>query len=537
MPLCPRFHKAFMGWKLWYIFAVPLLLLPLPIYMGNKAGLSAYAMIWMAAYWTLEPIPLAVTALMPLVLFPMFGVLSSAKTTTLYFNNIGFVLFGSLAVAAAVETSRLHQRLALNSLLGIGTSNRRILLGFMLVTMFMSMWIPNTASASIMAPIVVATLNQIHGNRRSPSEDTLFDPDTGPAEHRKVSGEDAAALQPPNDVRAGKMRRAMLLAVAYAANIGGTGSLIGTPPNLILQAEYAKLFGQDDVTFLSWMAYNVPPMLLCTVLAWLYVQWKVARLTPMGAEEAIRERVKLELLRRYHQLGPMTLACANIPSFRSQAAAHYRQILSSVPAVLVSILLFVVPKDPHQGLRSKGLLAWEEASVKIHWGTIFIIRGGMTLAEASKDSGLSAMLVLHTRGLNVMPSYLVVGVLCFFASMLTKVTSNTAIAAIMLPIIFEMAVALEVHPLYFAIPVVVACSFSFMLPAATPPNAIVYQMANFRIADMAAPGFVMNIVCVVVELVAIHTLGPLVFGLRSLPVGAATDKNATVTRAPTERAV
>ncbi|XP_065304656.1 Na(+)/citrate cotransporter-like isoform X5 [Dermacentor albipictus] len=441
MPLCPGFRKAFVGWKLWYIFAVPLLLLPLPIYMGNKAGLSAYAMIWMAAYWTLEPIPLAVTALMPLVLFPMFGVLSSAKTTTLYFNNIGFVLFGSLAVAAAVETSRLHQRLALKSLLGIGTSNRR-------------------------------------------------------------------------------------------------------------------LFGQDDVTFLSWMAYNVPPMLLCTMLAWMYVQWKVAKLTPMGAEEAIRERVKLELLRRYHQLGPMTFHQAAVLALTtfmiflwltqnprvipgwSNLFPYGKQILSSVPAVLVSILLFVVPKDPRQGLRSKGLLTWEEASVKIHWGTIFIICGGMTLAEASKDSGLSAMLVLQMRGLNVMPSYLVVGVLCFSASMLTEVTSNTAITAIMLPIIFEMAVALEVHPLYFAIPVVVACSFSFMLPAATPPNAIVYEMGNFRIVDMAAPGFVMNMVCVVVELVAIHTLGPLVFGLRSLPEGAAaTDKNATVARALTERAV
>ncbi|XP_065304655.1 Na(+)/citrate cotransporter-like isoform X4 [Dermacentor albipictus] len=385
---------------------------------------------------------------------------------------------------------------------------------------------------------------------------TLFGPETGPAEHGEVSSADATALQPPNDVRAGKMRRAMLLAVAYAANIGGTGSLIGTPPNLILQAEYAKLFGQDDVTFLSWMAYNVPPMLLCTMLAWMYVQWKVAKLTPMGAEEAIRERVKLELLRRYHQLGPMTFHQAAVLALTtfmiflwltqnprvipgwSNLFPYGKQILSSVPAVLVSILLFVVPKDPRQGLRSKGLLTWEEASVKIHWGTIFIICGGMTLAEASKDSGLSAMLVLQMRGLNVMPSYLVVGVLCFSASMLTEVTSNTAITAIMLPIIFEMAVALEVHPLYFAIPVVVACSFSFMLPAATPPNAIVYEMGNFRIVDMAAPGFVMNMVCVVVELVAIHTLGPLVFGLRSLPEGAAaTDKNATVARALTERAV
>ncbi|KAH7959175.1 hypothetical protein HPB49_009144 [Dermacentor silvarum] len=161
----------------------------------------------------------------------------------------------------------------------------------------------------------------------------------------------------------------------------------------------------------------------------------------------------------------------------------------------------------------------------------------MHLVGVDNDSGLSAMLVIKMRGLNVLPSYLVVSVLCFFASMLTEVTSNTAITAIMLPIIFEMAVALEVHPLYFAIPVVVACSFSFMLPAATPPNAIVYEMGNFRIVDMAAPGFVMNLVCVVVELVAIHTLGPLVFGLHSFPEWASADQNATVARALTEHTV
>ncbi|XP_077508333.1 Na(+)/citrate cotransporter-like [Amblyomma americanum] len=448
-----RLRQAKKFWPLVYIFAVPLLLLPLPIYMGNKAGLSAYAMMWMAAYWTAEPIPLAVTALMPLVLFPLFGVLTTTKTTSLYFNNIGFVLFGSLAVAAAVETSRLHQRLALKSLLGIGTSTRRILLGFMLVTMFMSMWIPNTASASIMAPIAVAVLNQLASSYIA---ETVYDRSIESLEESAecvdAPADEVAAFEAQNENRLSDMRRAMLLAVAYAANIGGTGSLIGTPPNLILQAEYAK------------------------------------------------------------------------------------HILSSVPAVLVSILLFVVPKDPTRGLQSKGLLTWEEASVKIHWGTIFIICGGMTLAEASKrglaqDSGLSAILVVKMRGLNVMPSFLVVGVLCFFASMLTEVTSNTAITAIMLPIIFEMAVALEVHPLYFAIPVVVACSFSFMLPAATPPNAIVYEMGNFRIWDMAAPGFAMNMVCVAVELMAIHTLGPLVFGVQNFPAWAALDKNANGSRA------
>ncbi|KAL3229851.1 hypothetical protein MRX96_003568 [Rhipicephalus microplus] len=427
------------SWQLMYVVAVPLLLLPLPFYMQNKAGLSAYAMLWMAFYWTAEPIPLPVTALMPLVLFPLFGVLTTAETTKMYFNNIGFVMFGSLVVAAAVEVSNLHRRLAIGTLLTVGTSNRRA----------------------------------------------------------------------ENELHVVQMRKVMLLSVAYAANIGGTGSVIGTPPNLILQALYIKQFSQDDLTFLAWMLYNVPPMLVCSSLAWLYTQWIVAKLTPKGTERESREKIKLELERRYSSLGPM------------------KNLTSCVPAVLVTVLMFVVPKDPLRGSESLGLLTWEEANSKVHWGVVLIICGGMTFAEASKVSGLSAILVDHLRALNVMPSYVVVSILCFSASMLTEFTSNTAISAIMLPIVFEMAVALEVHPLYFAIPVTVACSFSFMLPAATPPNAIVFEMGNFKISDMASPGFLMNMVCVTVELISIHTLGPLVFGVHDFPAWAAQNNTET----------
>ncbi|XP_037505360.1 solute carrier family 13 member 2-like [Rhipicephalus sanguineus] len=192
--------------------------------------------------------------------------------------------------------------------------------------------------------------------------------------------------------------------------------------------------------------------------------------------------------------------------------------------------MFVVPKDPMRGSQSLGLLTWEEANSKIHWGVVFIICAGMTLAEASRASGLSTILVSKLRTLKVMPSYVVVSILCFSASMLTEFTSNTAISAITLPIVFEMAVALEVHPLYFALPVTIACSFSFMLPAATPPNAIVFEMGKFKILDMASPGFLMNMVCVIVELISIHTLGPLVFGVHSFPSWAA--QNHTETPAP-----
>ncbi|XP_065289361.2 solute carrier family 13 member 2-like [Dermacentor albipictus] len=533
------------SWQLIYIVAVPLLLLPLPLYMRSKAGLSAYAMLWMAFYWTAEAIPLPVTGLMPLVLFPLFGILTTAQTTKMYFNNIGFVMFGSLIVAAAVEVSHLHHRLAIGSLLTVGTSNRRLLLGFMLVTMFMSMWIPNTASASIMVPIVMAVLDQMQVLTKE-AEVTLVSPMKSPDPPAGQVVEEA--LRHEDELHVIQMRKVMLLSVAYAANIGGTGSVIGTPPNLILQAMYAKHFKQDDLTFLAWMLYNVPPMLVCTFLAWVYTQWIVAKLTPKGTEQESREKIKQELERRYNNLGPLKfqeaavllLTCILILLWLTQNPRivpgwaslfpYGKDITSCVPAVLITILMFVVPKEPLRGSKSLGLLTWEEANSKVHWGVVLIICGGMTLAEASKVSGLSTILVSKLRGLNVMPSYVVVSILCFSASILTEFTSNTAISAIMLPIVFEMAVALEVHPLYFAIPVTIACSFSFMLPAATPPNAIVFEMGNFKVTDMASPGFLMNMVCVTVELVCIHTLGPLVFGVQNFPAWAAP--NATDTPSP-----
>ncbi|KAH6936321.1 hypothetical protein HPB50_016101 [Hyalomma asiaticum] len=482
-------------WQLIYVVAVPFLLLPLPLYMNSKAGLSAYAMLWMAFYWTAEPLPLPVTALMPLVLFPFFGVLTSAQTTKIYFNNIGFVTFGSLVVAAAVEVSNLHRRLAIGSLLAVGTSNRRLLLGFMLVTMFMSMWIPNTASASIMVPIVMAVLDQIAmltkeaevtliSPKKSPDQSEAQTPAQSPAESPGRVVDDVVRQVPlaQNECNVVQMRKVILLAVAYASNIGGTGSVIGTAPNMILQALYTK-FREAAVLFLTTVL----------ILLWLTMNPRI------------------------------------VPGWAS-LFPYGKGITSSAPAMLITILMFVFPKDPLGSFQSLGLLSWEEANSKVQWGIVLLICGGMTLAEASKVSGLSTILVNKLRALNVMPSYVVVSILCFTASMLTEFTSNTAISAIMLPIVFEMAVALEVHPLYFAIPVTIACSFSFMLPAATPPNAIVFEMGKFKVSDMASPGFLMNMVCVTVELISIHTLGPLVFGVQEFPPWAAL--NNTEPQAP-----
>uniref|UniRef100_A0A023FDC0 Putative na+/dicarboxylate na+/tricarboxylate n=1 Tax=Amblyomma cajennense TaxID=34607 RepID=A0A023FDC0_AMBCJ len=227
------------SWRLVYTICVPLLLLPVAICIGGKAGWCAYCLLWMGCYWTAEVVPLAATSLMPVFLFPFFGIVSSAKVATFYMNDIGILVFCSLVMAGAVETSNLHKRIALRSLLAIGTSNLRLLLGFMLVTMALSMWIPNTASASIMAPIVMAVVDQMHSSTKSHPKDVECSDHESLTTHQeafskegtKASNKEKLSSDSEAESRQKVLRTTMLLSVAYAANIGGTGSLIGTGPN------------------------------------------------------------------------------------------------------------------------------------------------------------------------------------------------------------------------------------------------------------------------------------------------------------------
>lgn len=529
------------SWRLVYTICVPLLLLPVAVCVGGKAGWCAYCLLWMACYWTAEVVPLATTSLMPVFLFPFFGIVSSTKVATFYLNDIGILMFCSLVMAGAVETSKLHQRIALRSLLAIGTSNIRLLLGFMLVTMLLSMWIPNTASASIMAPIVMAVVDQMRSSTNShPTDVQSSDLESLTRQQDAFSKEDAKASSketPSSDSEARQkvLRTTMLLSVAYAANIGGTGSLIGTGPNLVLKGLMDEMFpGSSELTFATWMLYNVPVMLLCVLIGWVYLQFTARKAMRSPSGEASAEKVREEMLRRYRDLGPMsfpemcvtflmtsmillwfTMKPQMFPGW-VELLPHEKYIKPSAPAMIATFLLFVIPKEPRNP-RSRPIMTWREASERAQWGIMILIGGGMCLAEGCKQSGLSALLVEHLKGLGVLPNVLTVLVLCFAASMFTEVTSNTAISSILLPVVCEMAIAIGVHPLYLAMPVTIGCSFSFMLPAATPPNAIVYELAKLTIPEMAKPGFIMNTICVLVEVAMIHALGFPIFGLGKLP--------------------
>ncbi|XP_077554510.1 Na(+)/citrate cotransporter-like isoform X2 [Haemaphysalis longicornis] len=550
------------SWRLIYTLCVPVAVLPVAVCIGGKAGWCAYIMLWMASYWSAEVVPLAVTSLMPVFLFPFFGIVPSQTVTTFYMNEIGIVGVCSLIMAGAVERSNLHKRIALKSLIAIGTSNFRLLLGVMVITMVLSMWIPNTAAASIMAPIVMAIVDQMYTSTKSQLKDverSELEPlnkqaDTPAREDSQVVGKSEQCTDECRSESSQKViRTTMLLSVAYAANIGGTGSIFGTGPNMVLKGLMDELFPEStELTFATWMMYNVPTMVICVLLAYAYLL-VTARRVLSSSDASSEGKIREEISRRYQDLGPISFAELCVAFLMTsmillwftmkpqmfpgwvEFLPYGKIIKPSAPAMIAIFLLFVIPKDPRRPT-GRSLITWDEASDSAQWGVILLIGGGSCLAEGCKQSGLSAFLVEHLKSLDVLPHAMIALVLCFAASMLTEVMSNTAISSILLPVVCNMAIAMGVHPLYLAMPVTIGCSFSFMLPAASPPNAIVYELAELSIPEMARPGFVMNMVCVIIEVAMIHVLGFPIFGLGRLPEWAQQPGSAPFSAPPMSNA-
>ncbi|XP_065282081.2 Na(+)/citrate cotransporter-like isoform X1 [Dermacentor albipictus] len=518
--------------KLISILTIPVVLLLLPLYYRNKPSWCGYCMLLMAVYWATEVLPLAVTALLPMVLFPLTGLLTVEATTKNYFNNIGVVIFCSMVFTAALEVTHLDRRIALNALRMTGTSYSRILLGLMGVTMFLSMWIPNTAATSIVSPIVLTVVDLMKSTSIA----------TRKTRSRTLNVQQYSAISEDTLMR---VRNLMLLAVAYASNIGGTGSLIGTPPNIIMAGFVESRFPTaNEPSFVSWMFYNVPIMLVLLLFSWMYMR----RLLYGAMDEGTRtsnpdaeEAVMREVAKRCDELGHITfsesvvtflltlmilLSFTQKPHFIpgwSDAFAHHKMIKSSVPMVVVMTLLFVIPRESNVlGQGEQGIINWNEVSNHVNWGTILLICGGMTIADASTASGLSDLMVVGLELLDPVPDWMMVVLLCLLASVLTEFTSNSAICKLMLPVVLENATHRSIHPLYFSIPTTIGCSFAFLLPAATPPNAIVYHMGRMTPGDMAGPGLIMKIICVTTEIIAVNTWGSYVFNVNHYPQWART---------------
>ncbi|MEQ8349504.1 MAG: DASS family sodium-coupled anion symporter [Sneathiellaceae bacterium] len=444
----------------------------------HVAGLALAMAIW----WSSEPVPIAVTALLPVAVLPLVGAGDIGTAAAPYANPLLFLFMGGFLLAAGVKRWGLHRRLAHSVVRAVGTEPHRLVLGFMAASGFLSMWVSNTAAVVLMLPVAISIVTVVEGLQRDAGEARRF------------------AL-------------ALLLGIAYAASIGGMGTLIGTPPNALLAGYLWQQHG-IDLSFAAWAAVAMPLVLLFLPLAWLVLTRLVFPLSS-GFAAALKAG---GLARNIAVDGPMTPAQRRVGLVFACAAALWivRPLLNRVPglenlsdpgiAVLGASALFLIPSGMATDRRF--LMTWREAQ-EIPWQVLILFGGGLSLAAAMDASGLAAWIGQGLAGLGDLPALLFLLALAATVVMLTELASNTATVAALLPIVATIAAGAGMDLVVVSAAIAMAASCAFMLPVATPPNALVFATGHVTVAAMVRAGLLMNLLSIVLVALAALALSPL----------------------------
>lgn len=567
-------------WKTLIFVLAPLFLSPMVFAVQSREARCGYVVLLMILYWMTEALPLAVTSLLPVALFPLLGVMDTEKVSITYLKEANMMFFGGLVIAIAVEHCNLHKRIALRVMMICGTTPKWLMFGFMMTSMFMSMWINNTAATAMMLPIIEAVLDELFRSditqvmeegkggivnpllemKSEGTPDRGMTPEREEAKNLLSGGTPVLTAADAQEQRL--LRKLLLLSLAYSSNIGGTGTLTGTAPNLVLKGIVDQLYGsQTGLNFASWMVFAVPTMLLCCLAAWGVLQLLYYWYRPKTRSDDRSQVIRQLIGTKYAELGPMTFHESAVLSlfvvlvilwlFREpQFIPGWADLFTNVKikdataAIAIVVLLFVIPANiqlPGFGNRrstgsctrpdySKTLLDWKVLQERMPWGILLLLGGGFAVAEGSKVSGLSKWVGMQLESFQVMPPAAIVFVICMLAAALTEVASNTATATILLPILANMSQGVHVHPLYLMFPATVTCSFAFMLPIATPPNAIVFSTGSMDTKEMYFPGFLMKLVTLAITMLMINTVGLYVFDLNTFPEWASVANLTEVTK-------
>ena len=452
-----------------------------PSGLNDQSNAVLAATVWIAIWWIFEALPIAVTALLPIVLFPIAGGMDLAQTTACYGHKLIFLIMGGFMIAIAIEKWNLHKRIALKIIYFIGTDVRKIILGFMVATAFLSMWISNTATAVMMLPIGVVIIKQLKDNPNTDeNENNIFG-------------------------------KALMLAIAYSASIGGIATLIGTPPNLVMAGIVSQVYGYE-ISFLEWIVFGLPVSMLLLAICWVYLTryaftFKQDKF-PDGREEILKLKNELGVI-SYEQkiVGLVFISvgfCWITRSFLLQKI--FPALDDAIIAIIFAMILFIINAKS----KKDKILEWKEA-IKMPWGILLLFGGGMSLAKAFDVSGLAIWIGNQITAFGNFDLFLFLILLVTAINFLTEVTSNVATTAMLLPVIAPIALELDIHPFILMTAAAVSASCAFMLPVATPPNAIVFGSGYLRIPDMVKKGFLLNIISILIIVLMVYYLLPIVW--------------------------
>ena len=471
------------GFSIGILLFVIMLISPAPDGLSVVAWNVAAVAVLMAIWWATETVPVAITALLPLALFPLLGVTSFEEAAVPYANKNIYLFLGGFMLALGIESSGLHKRIALKMIISVGSSGRTLVGGFMLVAALISMWVMNTSTTLMLLPIGLAVCT--------------------------VMSETIPGL---TDRDKSNFDTALLLGIAYAATIGGMSTLIGTAPNIVFSAFMQDTYGVE-ISMFDWMMLGVPLASILLFGAWILLTKYVF---PINFTSSIEARNELRVM--LNDMGAFTKDERRISIIFGLAvfAWVFRTLLNKIDllsgltdagiAIIAAILIFITPSASKKG----DLLHWEK-SRDLPWGLLILFGGGLSLAAQISSSGLGIWIGNSLLVLSTVPPILLILAVATLIIFLTEITSNVTTTTTFLPVFGALAIAIGVLPVSLTVPVCLAASCAFMLPVATPPNAIVYGSNKFTIATMMRAGFALNIIGIFIVTVFAYYLAPLVF--------------------------
>ncbi|PKP53435.1 MAG: sodium:dicarboxylate symporter [Bacteroidetes bacterium HGW-Bacteroidetes-1] len=479
----------------------PLLIIYVLIFVkldpGNPSVTYTFCVaLLMAVWWITEAVPLAVTSLIPVALFPLFGIMDGKEVSSAYFNDVIFLFMGGFLVALAMQRWGLHKRIALHILHFIGTGPARILLGFMFASFFLSMWISNTATAMMMLPIALSVIHQLE---------------------ELVSKKNIS-----------RYSIGLLLGIAYGASIGGVATLVGTPPNLSFSRIFHIYFpAAPEIAFTNWLVFALPFSILFFVVAWLYLyfsfkpnkdEWVKPEKNTFGnqlkslgkttQEERVVFVVFVLLSFLWLFRTDLEIGFFKIPGW-SNIFSNSKYINDGTVAIMMALVLFLVPSSRN---KHTTLLDWNTAA-KLPWHILLLFGGGFALASGFKVSGLSLWFGGQLEWVSEYNIFIVILFISLIMTFLTELTSNTATTEILLPVLAGIAIHTEINPLLLMIPATLSASMAFMLPVATPPNAIIFGTSRITIGQMARTGLALNLIGALIISLMMYFWGSYVFDI------------------------